>query len=246
MHRASRHAPILPRRVGRRASAATEPPAARHPAPELSEPPAAMRGVPEGGVMTNTSEILTGARTMWELVDRRAEASPDHPMLIAADGETVTFGQFRDRAERVAAGLARHGRHGPARSSPGSSRPGSTPSSCPSPWPGSAPSRTRSSTSTASAEVGLRPAPDRRRALRHPRHLAGHRLRRHRRARPRGRPRRARPSSRTDDGLPGGGPGGPAPATRRGRRRRTPRSAGSTTRPARPPTPRASSTPTRR
>ena len=52
-----------------------------------------------------TSEILTGARTMWELVDRRAQVSPDHPMLIAADGETVTFGQFRDRVERVAAGL---------------------------------------------------------------------------------------------------------------------------------------------
>ncbi len=33
-----------------------------------------------------TSEILTGARTMWELVDRRAQASPGHPMLIAADG----------------------------------------------------------------------------------------------------------------------------------------------------------------
>jgi acyl-CoA synthetase (AMP-forming)/AMP-acid ligase II len=42
---------------------------------------------------------------MWELVDRRATASPDHPMLIAADGETVTFGQFKERAERVAAGL---------------------------------------------------------------------------------------------------------------------------------------------
>ena len=53
----------------------------------------------------STSEILTGARTMWELVDRRAAASPDHPMLIAADGETVTFGAFRDRAERAAAGL---------------------------------------------------------------------------------------------------------------------------------------------
>ena len=52
-----------------------------------------------------TSEILTGARTMWELVDRRAQASPDHPMLIAADGETVTFGQFGHRVERVAAGL---------------------------------------------------------------------------------------------------------------------------------------------
>jgi len=52
-----------------------------------------------------TSDILTDARTMWELVDRRAHASPDHPMLIAADGDTVTFGQFSDRAERVAAGL---------------------------------------------------------------------------------------------------------------------------------------------
>ncbi|HWF16702.1 MAG TPA: AMP-binding protein [Acidimicrobiales bacterium] len=53
----------------------------------------------------STNEILTGARTLWELVDRRAAASPDHPMLIAADGATVTFGEFRDRAERVASGL---------------------------------------------------------------------------------------------------------------------------------------------
>jgi cyclohexanecarboxylate-CoA ligase len=52
-----------------------------------------------------TSEILTGARTMWELVDRRAQVSADHPMLIAADGETVTFGEFHQRVERVAAGL---------------------------------------------------------------------------------------------------------------------------------------------
>jgi acyl-CoA synthetase (AMP-forming)/AMP-acid ligase II len=54
---------------------------------------------------TSTSEVITGARTMWELVDRRATASPDHPLLIAADGETLTCAQFRDRAERVAAGL---------------------------------------------------------------------------------------------------------------------------------------------
>lgn len=54
---------------------------------------------------SSPNEILTGARTMWELVERRADASPDHSMLIAADGETVTFGQFRTRAERVAAGL---------------------------------------------------------------------------------------------------------------------------------------------
>src|SRR5580704_6950649 len=54
---------------------------------------------------TSTREILTGDQTMWELVERRAQASSDHPMLIAPDGETLTFGQFRDRAERVAAGL---------------------------------------------------------------------------------------------------------------------------------------------
>jgi acyl-CoA synthetase (AMP-forming)/AMP-acid ligase II len=52
-----------------------------------------------------TSDAITGARTLWELIERRADASPDHPMLIAADGETVTFAQFRERASRVAAGL---------------------------------------------------------------------------------------------------------------------------------------------
>jgi acyl-CoA synthetase (AMP-forming)/AMP-acid ligase II len=51
------------------------------------------------------NEVLTGARTMWELVERRAHASPDQPMLIGPDGARLTFGEFRDRAERVAAGL---------------------------------------------------------------------------------------------------------------------------------------------
>jgi len=51
---------------------------------------------------------ITGSRTMWELIEQRAAASPDHPMLIDAEGMMLTFGQFRDRAERVAAGL--HGR----------------------------------------------------------------------------------------------------------------------------------------
>ena len=52
-----------------------------------------------------TRQLLSGARTLWELVDRRADASPDRPVLIAADGEMLTFAEFRDRAERVAAGL---------------------------------------------------------------------------------------------------------------------------------------------
>ena len=57
------------------------------------------------------NETLTGARTMWELVARRADATPDHPMLIGSDDEILTFGAFRDRAERVAAGLSGLGVH---------------------------------------------------------------------------------------------------------------------------------------
>jgi len=53
----------------------------------------------------STNEVLTGARTMWELTERRADASPDHPMLIDADGRQLTFGEFRQQASRVAAGL---------------------------------------------------------------------------------------------------------------------------------------------
>jgi cyclohexanecarboxylate-CoA ligase len=53
----------------------------------------------------SANEVLSGARTMWELTQRRAEASPDRPMLMSADGQELTFGQFRDRAARVAAGL---------------------------------------------------------------------------------------------------------------------------------------------
>ncbi len=54
-------------------------------------------------------QAITGARTLWELVDRRARATPDHPMLIDAAGAVLTFGRFRDRAEAVAAGLHARG-----------------------------------------------------------------------------------------------------------------------------------------
>ena len=236
VHRASRHGPFCP--VGAAAGVAAtarRPPAA---------PPAAMRVVPEGGVMT-TSEILTGARTMWELVDRRAQVSPDHPLLIAADGETVTFGQFRDRVERVAAGLHDMGvTTGSVVSWQLPTR--STRWSSPSHWPASAPSRTRSSTSTASAEVGFAlrqtgaelfviPATWRgtdfaaiaercagRRRPRRPDHPQ------HRRRPPRGRPRRAAPAARGDERR-----GRPDPLDLLHLR-------------ARRPTPRACSTPTRR
>jgi acyl-CoA synthetase (AMP-forming)/AMP-acid ligase II len=48
--------------------------------------------------------MLDDARSVWELVERRADASPDRVMLI--DGERrTTFGEYRALVERAAAGL---------------------------------------------------------------------------------------------------------------------------------------------
>jgi acyl-CoA synthetase (AMP-forming)/AMP-acid ligase II len=43
--------------------------------------------------------------TMWELVERRAAESADRPMLVDEADRRLTFGEFRDRTEAVAAGL---------------------------------------------------------------------------------------------------------------------------------------------
>ena len=53
----------------------------------------------------HVSGPIFDAATMWELVERRADATPDRTMLIDEADRTLTFGAFRDRAERVAAGL---------------------------------------------------------------------------------------------------------------------------------------------
>jgi acyl-CoA synthetase (AMP-forming)/AMP-acid ligase II len=50
-------------------------------------------------------EPLYDARTFWELLDRRADATPDQPMLLDAADRRVTFGEFRARVERTAAGF---------------------------------------------------------------------------------------------------------------------------------------------
>ncbi len=47
--------------------------------------------------------------SFWQLIEDRAGETPDAPMLIAEDGTTLTFKEFRDRSERVAAGLAARG-----------------------------------------------------------------------------------------------------------------------------------------
>ena len=43
--------------------------------------------------------------SMWELVERRAQDTPDKPMLVDESDHSITFGQFRDRCLAVAAGL---------------------------------------------------------------------------------------------------------------------------------------------
>jgi cyclohexanecarboxylate-CoA ligase len=52
------------------------------------------------------TEVIDDASTLWELLDRRADASPDRPMLIDERDHVMTFGEFRASCERVAAGLA--------------------------------------------------------------------------------------------------------------------------------------------
>ncbi|MEV7275651.1 AMP-binding protein [Streptomyces sp. NPDC093111] len=54
--------------------------------------------------MNETAHALGESRTLWELVERRAELTPDRPVLLQGD-RTLTFGELRDRAERCAAGL---------------------------------------------------------------------------------------------------------------------------------------------
>ena len=54
--------------------------------------------------MTTPSELLD-ATSIWELFERRCAASGDQRMLIAEDGDTLTFDDAKLAAERVAAGL---------------------------------------------------------------------------------------------------------------------------------------------
>ena len=51
------------------------------------------------------SEPIYDVRTFWDLLCRRVAATPDTRMLIDESGRSLTFAEFRDRAERVAVGL---------------------------------------------------------------------------------------------------------------------------------------------
>jgi acyl-CoA synthetase (AMP-forming)/AMP-acid ligase II len=48
--------------------------------------------------------MFDDAKSVWELIERRADASPDRVMLYDGDRET-TFAQYKDMVEHAAAGL---------------------------------------------------------------------------------------------------------------------------------------------
>ncbi|MES5821775.1 AMP-binding protein [Streptomyces sp. RG80] len=54
--------------------------------------------------MNESPHSLSSSRTLWELVARRADLTPDRPVLLQ-DDRSLSFGELRARAERVAAGL---------------------------------------------------------------------------------------------------------------------------------------------
>jgi acyl-CoA synthetase (AMP-forming)/AMP-acid ligase II len=49
------------------------------------------------------------APSLWDLITKRAEATPDAPMVIDESRTALTFGDYRGQAERAAAGLADRG-----------------------------------------------------------------------------------------------------------------------------------------
>src|SRR4029453_7436441 len=57
------------------------------------------------GSSTPARAMFDDAGSVWELVERRADASPDRVMLYDGD-RTTTFSQYKAMVERAAAGLA--------------------------------------------------------------------------------------------------------------------------------------------
>ena len=52
---------------------------------------------------------MLDGRTLWELMERRVDATPDALMAVDEDMRTLTFAEFWSEAERVAAGLQASG-----------------------------------------------------------------------------------------------------------------------------------------
>ena len=49
--------------------------------------------------------------TLWTLIDRRADETPDALLMTNSDFESMTFGEYAVEVERTAAGLASYGVH---------------------------------------------------------------------------------------------------------------------------------------
>jgi cyclohexanecarboxylate-CoA ligase len=54
-------------------------------------------------------DLMLEGRTLWELIDKRVEATPDALLAVDEDMRTLTFADFAEEAERAAAGLANYG-----------------------------------------------------------------------------------------------------------------------------------------
>ncbi|HET9609197.1 MAG TPA: AMP-binding protein [Acidimicrobiales bacterium] len=52
---------------------------------------------------------MLAARNIWDLIVRRADETPEREMAVDESGRRMTFGEYRDRCERAAAGLAARG-----------------------------------------------------------------------------------------------------------------------------------------
>ncbi len=51
------------------------------------------------------SDPIYTAQSLWDLLERRVEATPDHPMLFDTSERILTFSEVKQYAERTAAGL---------------------------------------------------------------------------------------------------------------------------------------------
>lgn len=49
------------------------------------------------------------AGNLWELINQRADATPDEPMVVDETRSTLTFSEYREASERAAAGLYERG-----------------------------------------------------------------------------------------------------------------------------------------
>lgn len=53
----------------------------------------------------HTADSTATPKTLWALLEQRVARAPDRELLVDEHGRRLTFAQFRDAAERVAAGL---------------------------------------------------------------------------------------------------------------------------------------------